>query len=65
MQGIFFTIGGGDVDADNRGPLFLISQKTQGGIDIVHFDLTHADPNGTASGTAALEVDLDNDPVQF
>jgi len=65
VQEIFFTIEGDTVDPMNRGPLFLISKRTQGGLDVVHFDLVHADPNGTASGTAVLEVDLDNDPVQF
>jgi hypothetical protein len=65
VQEIFFTIEGDTVDPMNRGPLFLISKRTQGGLDVVHFDLIHADPMGTASGTAALEVDLDNDPVQF
>ncbi len=65
VQEIFFTLEGNTVDPNNRGPLFLISQRTQGGLDIVHFDLIHADPMGLATGTAALEVDLDNDPVQF
>jgi hypothetical protein len=65
VQEIFFTVEGDTVDPMNRGPLFLISKRTQGGVGVVHFDLTHADPNGTASGTAVLEVDLDNDPVQF
>lgn len=65
VQEIFFTVEGDTVDPKNRGPLFLTSQRTQGGIDVVHFDLIHADPMGTASGTAALLVDLDQDPVQF
>ena len=65
VQEIFFTLEGNNVDPMNRGPLFMISKRTQGGIGVVHFDLVHADPNGTANGTAALEVDLDNDPVQF
>jgi hypothetical protein len=65
VQEIFFTAEGNTVDPKNRGPLFLTSQRTQGGLDVVHFDLTHADPMGTATGTAALEVDLDTDPVQF
>ncbi len=65
VQEIFFTVEGNNVDPLNRGPLFLISKRTQDGLGIVHFDLIHADPNGTATGTAALEVDLDNDPVQF
>lgn len=65
VREIFFTIEGTTVDPKNRGPLFLTSQLSQGGVDIVHFNLIHADPMGTASGTAALEVDLDQDPVQF
>jgi hypothetical protein len=65
VREIFFTIEGSTVDPKNRGPLFLISELTQGGNDVVHFDLIHADPMGTASGTAALLVNLDEDPVQF
>ncbi|HEX6835925.1 MAG TPA: hypothetical protein VF334_05095 [Polyangia bacterium] len=65
VQEIFFTLEGNNVDPLNRGPLFLISKPVTNGIGVVHFDLVHADPKGTASGTAALEVDLDNDPVQF
>lgn len=67
VQEIFFTIEGPNVDPKNRGPLFMTSTKTQGGVDVVHFDLTHAagDPGQSASGTAALLVDLDQDPVQF
>lgn len=65
VREIFFTVENDNVDPANRGPLFLISKLSQGGIDIVHFDLVGADPTITASGTAALEVDLDNDPVQF
>ena len=63
VQEMFFTVEGPTVDPNNRGPLFLTSQKTQGGVDVVHFDLTA--PTGPASGTAALLVDLDQDPVQF
>lgn len=65
VQEIFFTIEGNTVDANNRGPLFLISTQTPGGRDVVHFDLIHADPLGQASGAAALYVNLDQDPVQF
>jgi hypothetical protein len=65
VREIFFTLEGNSVDPLNRGPLFLTSKLTQGGIDVVHFDLIHADPMGSASGTAALLVDLDEDPVQF
>jgi hypothetical protein len=65
VQELFFTVENATVDPNNRGPLFLTSKRTQGGVDVVHFDLIHADPMGTASGTAALLVDLDQDPVQF
>lgn len=62
---LFLTVEGDTVDPKNRGPLYLISQRTEGGRDVVHFDLVHADPANPASGTAALYVDLDQDPVQF
>lgn len=65
VREIFFTVENDNVDPANRGPLFLVSKLSQGGIDIVHFDLVGGSPTVTASGTAALEVDLDNDPVQF
>jgi hypothetical protein len=65
VQEVFFTVENDTVDPTHRGPLFLTSTMSQGGRDTVHFDLTHADPNGTASGTATLLVDLDEDPVQF
>jgi hypothetical protein len=65
VQEIFFTVEGATVDPLNRGPLFLISERSLNGNDVVHFDLIHADPMGTATGTAALLVDLDQDPVQF
>jgi len=65
VREIFFTVEGPTVDPLNRGPLFLISQMTQGGVDVVHFDLKSPDPMGTATGTAALLTDLDEDPVQF
>ena len=59
------TVENDTVDPKNRGPLFMTSQLTQGGTDVVHFQLIHADPAGTATGTATLYVDLDQDPVQF
>ena len=65
VQEIFFTLEGANVDPKNRGPLYLTSTLTPGGRDVVHFDLTSADPNSTASGAAALYVDLNEDPVQF
>ena len=54
VREIFFTVEGPTVDPLHRGPLFLISQMTQNGQDVVYFNLIHADPMGTASGTAAL-----------
>ena len=65
VREIFFTVEGDTVDPKNRGPLFLVSTPTPGGRDVVHFDLTSADPTVAVSGTAALYVDLDQDPVQF
>ncbi len=65
VQEIFFTVENDTVDPLNRGPLFLISQLTQGGRDVVHFNLLDSVPNGPHTGTATLEVDLDEDPVQF
>lgn len=65
VQELFFTIEGSTVDPKHRGPLFLTSVLSQGGRDVVHFDLVHADPNGTASGAVALYVNLNEDPVQF
>ncbi|MCU1280422.1 MAG: hypothetical protein JWM53_3968 [bacterium] len=65
VQEIFMTVEGTTVDPKNRGPLFLVSTLTQNGAGVVHFDLRSPDPNGQATGTAALLVDLDQDPVQF
>ena len=65
VREIFFTVEGDTVDPLNRGPLFLTSTMTPGGVDVVHFDLTSPDPAVNVSGTAALLVDLDQDPVQF
>ena len=65
VQEIFFTLEGDTVDPHNRGPLFLTSQLTMGGRDVIRFELVHADPTSSVSGTAALLVDLNNDPVQF
>jgi hypothetical protein len=65
VQEVFFTVENDAVDPLNRGPLFLISQLTQGGRDVVHFDLVDAVPSGPHTGTALLEVGLDEDPVQF
>jgi hypothetical protein len=50
------------VDPENRGPLFLQGLPDQGGLEVVHFDLSGA--SGEA-GTAALYVDLDENPSAF
>lgn len=65
LQELFYTVEGPNVDPLNRGPLFMTSTLTPGGRDVLHFDLVHADPNGTASGTATVYTNLDEDPVQF
>ena len=65
VREIFFIVESAIVDPMNPGPLFLISKKTDEGIDIVHFDLSSPDPTTGISGTAALNTDLDEDPVQF
>jgi hypothetical protein len=62
---IFFTVENDNVDAMNRGPLYLISQPAPGGRDVLHFNLVHVDPAVPTSGEAALYVNLDQDPVQF
>jgi hypothetical protein len=54
------------VDPLNRGPIFLDGTPGDGGREVVHIDL--APPFGsmaTISGTAALLVSLDQDPVYF
>jgi hypothetical protein len=68
VQELFFTletVEPKDVDPLHRGKLFLTSELTQGGRDVVHFELRHADPNDLASGSAAVLFNLDEDPVQF
>ncbi|HXU70680.1 MAG TPA: hypothetical protein VN947_15190 [Polyangia bacterium] len=65
VQEIFFTTETDSVDPNHRGPLFLTSTLTQGGREVVHFALVHADPNGSESGGAALYVNLDQDPTEF
>ena len=54
------------VDAAARGQRCCTAFPDRGGIDVVHFDLTP--PLGSkfvATGTAAVEVELDANPVQF
>jgi len=65
VQEVFFTLEGDNVDPAKRGPLFMTSTLTQGGRGVIHFELLHADPAGTAAGSVAVYVDLDQDPVQF
>jgi hypothetical protein len=50
-----------NVDPVNQGPVYLEGKPDQGGNDVIHFDLT----GPTASGTAALEVNLDDTSVSF
>ena len=50
-----------NVDPAHQGPVYLEGKPDQGGNDVIHFDLT----GPTASGTAALEVHLDDTGVSF
>jgi hypothetical protein len=64
VQEIFFTTEGPTVDPNHRGPLYLVSTLTQGGNEVVHFDLTPpAGSMETVAGTAALYVNLDQAPA--
>ena len=65
VQEIFFTVEGTDGRSEKSRPALPDFGADPGGQDVVHFDLVKADPALTASGTAALLVDLDQDPVQF
>jgi hypothetical protein len=65
IQEVFFTTESATVDPKNRGPLYLISTLTGGGTDVVHFDLAPPPGSMGISGTAAMYVNLDQDPVQF
>jgi hypothetical protein len=63
VQEIFFTVEGDTVDPKHRGPLYLVSTRTTGGNDVVHFDLTPPPGSMAAiAGTAALYVNLDVAP---
>ncbi len=54
------------VDPKNRGPVYVQGTPDPGGNEVVHFDLAAPfGATGGASGTAALEVNLDQDNVQF
>ena len=50
-----------EVDPVHRGPVYLDGKPDHGGNEVLHFDLT----GPSASGTAALEVYLDDDTVSF
>ncbi len=63
-QELWLTVESVPPDSVNpamRGPVFLDGKPDPGGNDVVHFDLT----GPTASGTAALEVNLDDTSVTF
>jgi hypothetical protein len=63
VQEIFFTVEFDNVDPAHRGALYLVSTRTPGGNDVVHFDLTSpAGSMAAVSGTAALYVNLDVAP---
>lgn len=61
IRELFITLEDDTVEPLNRGPLFLQGYPDMSGNGTVHFTLR----GSNASGTAALYVDLDNDPVQF
>jgi hypothetical protein len=61
LRELFVTTETTNVDPANRGPLFLQGVPDIGGRETTHFDLT----GPTAAGTAAIIVDIDDDPVQF
>src|SRR5205085_601506 len=50
-----------DVDPVHRGPVFLDGPRNRGGNEVLHFDLT----GPVGSGSAALEVALDQNTVSF
>jgi hypothetical protein len=55
------SVPASQVDPVHRGPIYLRGTQTHGGAEVEHFDLT----GDTASGTAVLEVDLNQDTVSF
>ncbi len=65
LQEIFFTIEDDSVDATMRGPLYLVSKRVPGGVDVLQFQLTDPTNSNGASGAVAVYTDLDEDPVQF
>ncbi len=61
LRELFITTEPANVDPNKRGPLMLDGFPTQGGRDVVYFNLS-----GTGvSGSVSLLVNLDQDPVQF
>ena len=66
IQQLWMTVEGDTVDPKNQGPVFLSGRPDEGGRDIVHIDLSP--PFGSTNSAAAqvaLNVSLDEDPVQF
>ena len=61
LRELFMTVEGTAVDPGARGPLFLQGVPDRGGREFVHIDLR----GPTASGSAALLVNIDQDPVAF
>jgi hypothetical protein len=68
LQEVFMTIEANDnsidMHPDMRGPLYLTSNRVQGGREVLQFQLVPAQPDGP-SGAVAVYVNLDEDPVQF
>jgi hypothetical protein len=73
IQELWFTTESKDqVDANNRGPILIQGTPTDGGREVVHFEMVPPrDPSGMTTtvapvkGSAALIVNLDEDPTQF
>jgi hypothetical protein len=61
LKEFFLTSEADAVDAKNRGPLVLDGFPNYGGREVIHFDLS----GPLLSGTAAMIVNADQDPVQF
>jgi hypothetical protein len=67
IQELWMTVESKDsIDVLNRGPIYLDGTPGEGGREIVHIDLTPPfGSTATVSGSAALNVGLDQDPVYF
>jgi hypothetical protein len=66
IRELWLTSERDQVDPLHRGPMFIDGTPDQGGLQVVHFDLTP--PFGSTlavSGTAVLLDELDQNPVQF